>query len=140
MRVSSKTGYALCTLLDLAQRKGNRPVSIADIAERQQIPAKFLEQILLTLKGAGITASTRGPRGGYALARRANEITVGEIVRLLEGNENALERRNSDLCPFSELMGKVQDAVDGILNETTIEDMRLRAQELGGSPGQHYTI
>jgi Rrf2 family protein len=83
--LAQKTRYALRSLLYLAEESGGGPVQLARIAETQRVPPKYLELIMLDLKKAGLVVSTRGPRGGYLLAREASSISFGEIVRALEG-------------------------------------------------------
>ena len=83
--ISQKTRYALRALIYLVEKGDGAPVQLATIAETQQIPRKYLELIMLDLKRAGIVASVRGPAGGYRLARPANEISFGEVIRTLEG-------------------------------------------------------
>ncbi|MCH8616051.1 Rrf2 family transcriptional regulator [Sphingomonas sp. SM33] len=83
--LAQKTRYALRSLLYLAEESGGGPVQLARIAETQRVPPKYLELIMLDLKKAGLVVSTRGPRGGYLLAREASGISFGEIVRALEG-------------------------------------------------------
>ena len=83
--LAQKTRYALRSLLYLVEEGGGQPVQLARIAETQQIPPKYLELIMLGLKKAGLVKSTRGPRGGYVLARPAADISFGEIVRVMEG-------------------------------------------------------
>jgi Rrf2 family protein len=83
--LAQKTRYALRSLLFLAEEGQGAPVQLARIAETQQIPPKYLELIMLDLKKAGLVRSTRGPRGGYVLARDPGAISFGEIVRVMEG-------------------------------------------------------
>ena len=83
--LAQKTRYALRSLLYLAEKSAGDPVQLARIAESQRIPPKYLELIMLDLKKAGMVISTRGPRGGYLLARKPSEISFGEIVRTMEG-------------------------------------------------------
>lgn len=83
--LAQKTRYALRSLLYLAEQGGAVPVTLARIAETQRVPPKYLELIMLDLKKAGMVSSTRGPRGGYVLARPSAEISFGEVVRTMEG-------------------------------------------------------
>jgi len=83
--ISQKTQYALRAVLELARHQGQGPVKIAAIANAQAIPKRFLENILLHLRGAGIVASKRGKEGGYFLVRNAGNLAVGEIIRLVQG-------------------------------------------------------
>ena len=88
MRLSAKTEYATIAVLELARTFGdNAPVQIRRIAEHHEIPQRFLVQILLQLKAAGIVTSTRGSTGGYRLAKAPKEITLWEIVRIIEGQD-----------------------------------------------------
>jgi Rrf2 family protein len=83
--IAQKTRYALRSLLFLAEQSGGVPVQLGRIAETQRVPPKYLELIMLDLKKAGLVKSSRGPRGGYQLAREAGAISFGEIVRTMEG-------------------------------------------------------
>ena len=86
MKISTKGRYALRLMLDLAMNGENNVVRIKDIAERQQISDKYLEQIISVLNKAGYVRSTRGPQGGYSLRKAPEEYTVGDILRLTEGS------------------------------------------------------
>ena len=83
--ISQKTRYALRALLFLVEEAGGAPVQLARIATSQNVPPKYLELIMLDLKKAGFVSSSRGPRGGYALARTADLISFGQVVRAMEG-------------------------------------------------------
>jgi len=85
MRLSRKSEYALLALIDLAQNYGMEPVKIIEVANRNSIPKKYLEQIFLLLKGAGYVKSIRGSNGGYELAKAPCEISLAEIIRLIDG-------------------------------------------------------
>ncbi len=85
VKLSSKGRYGVRALFDIAFYSGGRPTQIREIAERELIPMRFLEQIFQDLKRAGLIGSKRGPHGGYHLARPAAEITLGDVIRALEG-------------------------------------------------------
>ena len=87
--IAQKTRYALRSLLFLAEEQGGAPVQLGRIAETQRVPPKYLELIMLDLKKAGLVKSARGPKGGYQLARSAEQISFGEIVRSMEGPDRA---------------------------------------------------
>ncbi len=88
MKVFAKTEYACIAVLELSQRfDADEPVRIRDIADYHGVPARFLVQILLQLKGAGLVVSTRGAAGGYQLAKPPSEITLGEVMSAIEGDE-----------------------------------------------------
>lgn len=124
MNISVKGEYALEALFDLAAHRTGEPVKIADIARRQRIPQKFLELILASLKQGGFVESRRGAEGGYLLARPADAITVGEVLRFIEGPQKAKSRaRRKQESPFSDMWAKVDDAVSGIVDRTTFADL-----------------
>src|SRR5262252_6628573 len=85
VKLSNKGRYGVRALFDIAFHNDGRPTQIKDISSRQAIPARFLEQIFQDLKRAGLIGAKRGPRGGYHLAREADEIRIGDVVRALEG-------------------------------------------------------
>ena len=85
MKLSNKSRYGVQAVFDIAFHAEGRAAQIKEIADRQSIPPRFLEQIFQDLKRAGLVASRRGPRGGYQLARPPSEIRLGDIVRALEG-------------------------------------------------------
>lgn len=89
MKLSAKTEYACIAMLELARRyERGEPVRIRDIADEHGIPSRFLVQILLQLKGAGYVASTRGASGGYQLVKPPAKISLGEVMNVIEGQEN----------------------------------------------------
>ena len=136
MNVSAKTEYACIAVLELASHGSRKPVRIRDIAEANGIPARFLVQILLQLKGAGIVASTRGAAGGYQLARDPSEITLAEVMAVSEGPVSelassaaketaathtllnarrqvaAVEREMLDSISFADLVARVRGQTD----------------------------
>lgn len=92
MKISAKTEYACIAVLELASQYGTaEPIQIRRIADRHQVPPRFLVQILLQLKGAGLVASTRGAAGGYQLIRPPEEISLGEVMELIEGGSQEPE-------------------------------------------------
>lgn len=103
MKISKKTVYALRAVFVLAQRYGGGPITIASIAESQALPARFLENILFQLKGAGLVASSRGREGGYWLARSPAEVSVGDVLRVMEATIFAVDCLGGELkehCPL----------------------------------------
>src|SRR4030081_3549910 len=111
MNISVKGEYALHAVFDLSTQTPGQPVKIADIAKRQQIPQKFLELILASLKQGGFVESRRGAEGGYMLAVPAENITVGGVLRYVDGrqNEKSRARRQAD-SPFHEIWARVDKA------------------------------
>jgi Rrf2 family protein len=124
-----KAQYALSAILDLAMHPYGEPVRIAGIARRQKIPQKFLELILATLKQGGYVESRRGAEGGYLLSRPANTITVGEVMRFIDGvRRGALAKRKPD-NPFTELLNKVDEAISSVVDQTSFADLCRRWQD-----------
>lgn len=141
MKLSKRGEYGIKALLDLASGDpDHNVVQIREIADREKIPIKFLEQILLTLKNAGLLHSRLGVSGGYYLARPADEITLGQIVRTLDGtlapircvSKIAYERcvcPDEETCGLRLVMLDVRNAIADILDNTTLADVARRAEE-----------
>lgn len=140
MKLSNKGRYAVRALFDIAFYNDGRPTQVKDIAERQSIPPRFLEQIFQDLKRSGIVGSKRGPQGGYSLGKRASEIRLGDVVRALEGPialgeretsqrraSPATEARRVTESVFRDLSARVEACFDAV----TIADICARAEELG---------
>ena len=128
MMISTKGRYGLRLMLDLAKEGGARPVPVKEIAKRQNISEKYLEQIISPLSKAGLVKSIRGAQGGYVLSRSASEITAGDILRAAEGTIAPVECcesgcDHSDGCLTFGLYKKIQDAVDSVVDSTTLADM-----------------
>ena len=124
MNLSVKGEYALQAIFDLASQPPGEPIKIAAIARRQRIPQKFLELILAGLKQGGFVESRRGADGGYLLARPAASLTVGEVLRFIEGSNAARGRsRRKAETPFSDVWQQVDRAISGILDQTTFADL-----------------
>jgi Rrf2 family protein len=130
MNISVKGEYALQALFDLALQRPGEPIKIAEIAQRQKIPQKFLELILAGLKQGGFVESRRGAEGGYLLARPAESITIGEVLRFVEGAQpsKARQRREQE-SPFNGVWQRVDEAISGILDKTTFGDLRREWNE-----------
>ena len=124
MNISVKGEYALQAIFDLASQPAGEPVRIADIARRQKIPQKFLELILAGLKQAGFVESRRGAEGGYLLARPAESLTVGEVLRSVEGPQQGQSRpRRKAETPFTDMWRQVDCAVSEVIDKTTFADL-----------------
>jgi Rrf2 family cysteine metabolism transcriptional repressor len=124
MNISVKGEYALLAIYDLAANAGAEPVKIAEIARRQKIPQKFLELILASLKQGGFVESRRGAEGGYLLAKRAESIVVGDVLRFVEGRQEERTRlRKETDSPFSDLWKRADHAIDSVLDSTTFAQL-----------------
>jgi Rrf2 family protein len=129
MQISVKGEYALQALLDLAGRRPGEPIKIADIAKRQKIPQKFLELILASLKHGGFVESRRGAEGGYLLARQPDALTVGEVLRFIEGSQNRSRGRRKAESPFTLMWERVDRAVSAVVDQTTFADLHREWSE-----------
>ena len=131
MKISTKGRYALRLMLDLALNNSGEPVRIKDIAARQEISDKYLEQIISTLNKAGYVKSIRGPQGGYLLTREPARYTVGMILRLTEGSlapVACLENEVNDCprqsgCATLRLWRMLNDAISGVVDKVTLADL-----------------
>lgn len=125
MNISVKGEYALQAILDLAMNQRGQPVKIADIARREKIPQKFLELILAGLKQGGFVESRRGAEGGYLLSRPADSITVGQVIRYVEGSKasNGSGSKHKGESPFSQMWREVDEAVSSVIDQTTFADI-----------------
>ncbi len=121
--ISVKGEYALLAILDLATQRPGEPVRIAAIARRQRIPQKFLELILSGLKQGGFVESRRGAEGGYLLARPPEAITVGEVLRYMEGGRARKPSRKQPASPFEPLWNEVERSVTGILDRNNFAEL-----------------
>ncbi len=122
MNVSVKGTYALQAIFDLSLEHSRDPVKIADIARRQRIPQKFLELILAGLKQGGFVVSKRGAEGGYLLARSADSITIGEVLRYVEGAKAVKTQREKD-SPLADFWSRVDGAVSSVIDHTTFAEL-----------------
>lgn len=131
MKISTKGRYALRLMLDLALYEGQEPVRLRDVAERQEISLKYLEQIISVLQKARYVKSIRGPQGGYHLMKKPEDYTVGMILRLIEGSlapvacledeVNQCTRRGT--CVTLRLWKELDAAVRGVIDKYTLADL-----------------
>jgi Rrf2 family transcriptional regulator, cysteine metabolism repressor len=136
VKLSKKSEYALRALLELTLVHGKATLQRHEIAARQHIPVEFLEQILLALKRAGLLSSRRGMRGGYGLLKSPEEVTLGQVIRVLDGplapigcvSKTAYQKcrdcpyTDNPRCPVQHVMGTVRDAIADILDHYTLAD------------------
>lgn len=131
MKISTRGRYALRLMIDIGMNDKDNPVRIKDIAQRQEISEKYLEQIVSVLNKAGYVRSSRGPQGGYRLARAPKDYTVGDILTLIEGSLAPVacldtpvnECPREAVCPTLILWKKIDDAVHGVVDSITLEDL-----------------
>lgn len=131
MNISVKGEYALHAVFDLALQPPGEPVKIADIARRQEIPQKFLELILAGLKQGGFVESRRGAEGGYLLAKPADSIMIGDVIRFMEGARNGKPKARPS-SPFAALWQSVDEAVSRVIDQTSFGDLVRQWREKQG--------
>ena len=140
MRISSKGDYGLRALFDLAQRYGEGPVQSDEIATRQGIPVNYLNQLLITMRRAGLLESLRGPQGGHMLARSPETITLLEVITALEGPLLPAEPTRDDLTPTApedhdlvdETWAALRGRIEQILSGITLDDLCQRKRQRSG--------
>ncbi|HYI97008.1 MAG TPA: Rrf2 family transcriptional regulator [Bryobacteraceae bacterium] len=153
MKTLSKKGkYALRALYHLAREQGNGPVLIATLAQRESIPHKFLELILLHMKNNGLVESKKGRNGGYALAKEPSKITIGSVIRMIDGPlaplpcasetayrkcEECIDEKN---CGTRIVMRRVRDAMAEILDNTTVADVCAEVDQRRKSPEEEEAL
>ncbi len=156
MKLSNKGRYGVRAIFDIAFHNQGKATQIKDIAERQAIPPRFLEQIFQDLKRAGLVSSKRGPRGGYQLARPPAEIRIGDIVRALEGpisltgsasaNGKAKAKDEGDATSRAvteEAFEDLSEQIEACFDAKTIEDLCERGEALGfrrRPPGRYVYV
>lgn len=141
MRITMKGDYGLRAMIDLAAHYGEGPVPSATIASRQRIPEHFLDQLLITLRRAGLLKSQRGPQGGHMLARPPEQISMGDVIVALEGNVAPMEClptpsvcQLSPGCAIREVWAQVEEFAQQLLARTTLQRLAERHQV----PGQTH--
>ena len=134
MKLTTKGRYGLRAVIDLAMYAKNEPVSLSDVAERQNISISYLEQLIAKLKKAGIVQSTRGAQGGYSLAKNPKEVSVGEILRALEGSlspvdcsavdgEGETECSASNFCVTKYVWKRINDSINDTVNNIFLSEL-----------------
>ena len=144
MKISTKGRYALRLMLDLALNNTGETIRIKDIAARQEISEKYLEQIIAVLNKAGFVKSVRGPQGGYRLARKPKDYTVGMILRLTEGSlapvpcldDDPNECNRQEDCVTIFIWEKLYEAINSVVDGFTLADL----VELELAKADHYVI
>jgi Rrf2 family protein len=136
MRVSAKAQYACIAVLELAAQYGSsQPSRVRAIAQAHGIPVRFLVQILLQLKGAGLVASTRGAAGGYQLTRSPESISLGEVINAVDRPQLTLDEAATLSSPAARVLHKVWQEIQAeelrILEQVSLADLQQQLQESG---------
>jgi Rrf2 family protein len=137
MRLSRRSEYGLRALVDLVRSDGSGPVALAVLAERNNLPAKFLEQIMATLKRSGVVRTTLGAHGGYEMAADPSSVTIGRVVRMLDGalapvpcvSLRYYEKcscPDETTCSLRDVMIDVRDAMLAILDHESLQELAAR--------------
>ena len=149
MKITTKGDYATRALQDLALHYGSRPIPIDQIAVRQGLPVRYLEQLLLTLRRAGILQSKRGVKGGYTLAKPPAEITLGAILRAVDGPVEPISClaeaprepcARETVCALRGVWSDVHRAVAAIVDHTTLQDVCDRSRVATAGPDDHQIL
>lgn len=144
MKLSTKGRYGLRALIDLAVYSENETVSIASIAARQNISESYLEQLIAKLRKAGLVTSVRGAGGGYKLAKRAEEISVGDILRALEGSLDLVECPglkeesacdSSDFCVTKYVWQRINDSINQTVDGISLSQLVEESRNVGNKAG-----
>jgi len=138
MKISTKGRYGLRAMLDLAIHSGSH-VSIAAIAERQDVSANYLEQVFASLRKGGLVKSIKGAQGGYVLADKPANISVGMILRVLEGDlaiaadDNAMAENQMEYCLKNAVWDKMNASINQVADSITLEDLIKQYNQLNGN-------
>lgn len=141
MKISTKGRYALRMLIDLAEHRNNGYISLKEIAERQNISKKYLEQIIPIFNKTNVLRANRGSQGGYMLAKDPDQYTVGEILRLMEGSlspvscvdQDPIECKRSAGCPTLPIWQGLARVINEYLDSITLQDILDQQQERIGN-------
>jgi len=145
MKLSTRTRYGVRLMLDLAVNRDRGQIFLKDIAREEDISEKYLSLIIIPLKARGLVSSTRGAHGGYTLAKPATEITLKEIVDILEGDiclvdcvKNPSACSRSDTCASRDLWTKVSDRISQTLDAITLDELVRMSREKGEGTSMYH--
>mgnify|MGYP001369119638 CR=1 FL=1 len=138
MKISTKGRYGLTIMIALAKNDGKGPTSLKSIAKEHNLSEHYLEQLVSPLRNAGLVKSIRGAYGGYILAKKANEITAGDVIRVLEGPISPVEFLEDEEPAKRDLWIKIRDAVKNVLDNTTIDDLANYQGDTNQEPYMFY--
>ena len=146
MKISTKGRYGARAALELSLRYGSGPVMVREISESQEISERYLEHILNTLRTSGLVKSTRGAKGGYELAKAPSEITLGDIVRSLEGPLDVVsctgdyECERVTECATFYVWKEIKETIEKVLNSVTLKNLAERQSKLINRGSIEYNI
>lgn len=147
MKLSTKIRYGARAMLELASHWGEGPIELHEIAKKENISIKYLEQVIIPLRTAGLVKSVRGSKGGYSLAKPPAEICLQDLVQILEGPINLVDClgdpkrcERSPVCVTREIWNEVSEAIYRIFHSITLDDMLRRKKEKEGMVPPMYEI
>ncbi|BAU27046.1 BadM/Rrf2 family transcriptional regulator [Aneurinibacillus soli] len=123
MKISTKGRYGLTIMMELARRYGEGQMSLKSIAQKHDLSEHYLEQLVAPLRNAGLVKSIRGAYGGYILARTPEEITAGDVIRVLEGPISPVEFEEEEDPAKRDLWMRIRDSISDVLDTTTLQDL-----------------
>jgi Rrf2 family protein len=136
MKISTKIRYGTRAMVELASHYGEGPLELKEIAKKESISLKYLEQVIIPLRTAGFVKSVRGSKGGYTLAKPPSEIWFNDLIEILDGSVNLIECirdpkacQKVPYCVTRDIWKEVSEAIDKIFHSVTLEDMVHRKRE-----------
>jgi Rrf2 family cysteine metabolism transcriptional repressor len=123
LKISTKGRYGLTIMMELAAKYGEGPTSLKSIAEKHGLSEHYLEQLIAPLRNAGLVKSIRGAYGGYVLSKQPDDVTAGEIIRLLEGPISPVDFTEEDDPAKRDLWIRIRDAIASVLDSTTLSSL-----------------
>ncbi|CAG7631663.1 HTH-type transcriptional regulator CymR [Paenibacillus solanacearum] len=123
MKISTKGRYGLTIMMELATRFGDGPTSLKSIAEKHGLSEHYLEQLVAPLRNAGLVKSIRGAYGGYILSKAPEELTAGDVIRVLEGPISPVDFTEEDDPAKRDLWVRIRDSIANVLDSTTLSDL-----------------
>jgi Rrf2 family cysteine metabolism transcriptional repressor len=123
LKISTKGRYGLTIMMELANRAGEGPTSLKSIAEKHQLSEHYLEQLVAPLRNAGLVKSIRGAYGGYILSKSAEQVTAGEVIRVLEGPISPVDFTEEDDPAKRDLWIRIRDSIADVLDSTTLANL-----------------
>jgi len=147
MKISTKIRYGTRAMVELASHYGEGPIELKEIAKNESISLKYLEQVIIPLRSAGLVKSVRGSKGGYSLARPPSEICISDLVEILEGPVNLVEClrdpkgcQRPSFCVSRDIWEEVSNGISRIFHSVTLEDMVNRKKKKEGLNPPMYQI
>lgn len=140
MKISTKGRYGLTIMIELARKYGEGPIALKTIAKANNLSEHYLEQIISPLRNATLVKSIRGAYGGYTLAKEPNQITAGDVIRVLEGPIQLVEGIEDEEPAKRELWIRISEAIKNVLDNTTLEDLAKHSEDKSNDEGYMFYI